>query len=232
MSTGTRHRFDAWWVPLLALLAAGAIAGASVEGLRWLHYLCKPAATLLILLRAAAAVPGAYRRWVRVGLVLSLVGDVCLMLPVDAFVAGLAAFLLAHLAYIVAFARGVGARALGLTAPVLAAYAVFNLVGLWPHLPAALWGPVVAYTIVLATMAALALARGWQPPADGTHARRAALGAMLFVASDSLLAWDRFAGPLPWAIAGVLATYYAAQWLIATSVPRLKAAGSAGGAPP
>ncbi|KRG46717.1 hypothetical protein ARC20_04565 [Stenotrophomonas panacihumi] len=224
MSTGTRHRFEAWWVPLLVVLAAGAIAGASVEGLRWLHYLCKPAATVLILLRATAAVPGVYRRWVRVGLGFSLVGDVCLMWPVDAFVAGLAAFLLAHIAYIVAFARGVRAGALALTAPVLAAYAVFNLVGLWPHLPAALRGAVIAYTAVLATMAALALARGWRPPADGTHARRAALGAVLFVASDSLLAWDRFAGPLPGAIAGVLATYYAAQWLIATSSPRPQAA--------
>ncbi|MDG2524981.1 lysoplasmalogenase [Stenotrophomonas sp. HITSZ_GD] len=224
MSTGTRHRVAAWWVPLLVLLAAGAIAGASVEGLRWLHYLCKPAATVLILLRATAAAPGAYRRWVRVGLLFSLVGDICLMLPVDAFVAGLAAFLLAHLAYILAFARGVRARALALTAPVLVAYAMANLAALRPHLPVALQGPVIAYTAVLTAMAALALARGWRPPEDGTQARRAALGAVLFVASDSLLAWDRFAGPLPGATAGVLATYYAAQWLIATSVSRRRAA--------
>lgn len=219
MPAGTRHRFDAWWVLLLWLLAAGAIAGASIEGLRWLHYLCKPAATVLIILRAMDAAPGNYQRWIRVGLVLSLIGDICLMLPVDAFVAGLAAFLFAHIAYILAFARGARLKTMALAAPMLAIYAVANLCALWPHLPTALSGPVIAYTVVLATMAALALARGWMPPADGTHARRAALGAVLFVASDSLLAWDRFAGPLPWAIAGVLATYYAAQWLIATSVP-------------
>ncbi|OUL25915.1 hypothetical protein BV378_14365 [Nostoc sp. RF31YmG] len=217
MATGARHRFEAWWVPVLLLLVVGAIAGAGLDGLRWLHYLCKPAATLLVIARVTTAAPGAYRRWVFIGLLCSLAGDICLMLPVDAFVPGLAAFLLAHLAYIVAFARGVRGKILVLAATLLAAYAVANLYGLWPHLPAALIGPVVAYTGVLATMAALAIARGAMPPADGTRARRAALGAVLFVASDSLLAWDRFAGPWPWAIAGVLLTYYAAQWLIAES---------------
>jgi uncharacterized membrane protein YhhN len=38
--------------------------------------------------------------------------------------------------------------------------------------------------------------------------------------SDSLLAWDRFRGALPWAALYVLTTYYAALWLIARSVER------------
>ena len=53
MAARGRHRLDAWLAPLLILLAAGAIAGASFEGLRWLHYACKPAATLAIIVRAA-----------------------------------------------------------------------------------------------------------------------------------------------------------------------------------
>lgn len=224
MAYAARHRLDGAWVALLVLLAVGAIAGAGVEGMRWLHYLCKPAATLLVIARARAAPPGPYRRWVRVGLVCSLAGDIFLMWPADLFVAGLAEFLLAHVAYIVAFARGARGPALAVAAPLLAAYAGANLCGLWPHVPAALRGAVVAYTVVLAAMAALALARGARPPADGTRARLAALGAVLFVASDSLLAWDRFAGPLPGAIAGVLATYYAAQALIAVSAGRRRRA--------
>jgi len=220
MPARARRRFDAWLAVLLVLLAAGAIAGASMEmqGARWLHYLCKPAATLLIIARARHGA-GAYGRWVRVGLWLSLAGDICLMLPVDAFVAGLAAFLLAHLAYIVAFRHGLRGAALAISVPVMAVFAAGNLFGLWPHLPAPLQVPVVAYTLVLATMAALALARGLAPPrGERRRAGWAAFGAVLFVASDSLLAWDRFAGPLPWAIAGVLASYYAAQWCIAVSV--------------
>ena len=222
MSPRARRRFDAWLALLLVLLAVGAIAGAlagtSIEGARWLHYLCKPAATLVIIARARNGA-GAYGRWVRVGLWLSLVGDICLMLPVDAFVAGLAAFLLAHLAYIVAFRHGLRGAALAISVPVMAMFAAGNLFGLWPHLPAPLQVPVIAYTAVLATMAALALARGMAPPrGERRRVRWAAFGAVLFVASDSLLAWDRFAGPLPWAIAGVLASYYAAQWCIAVSV--------------
>ncbi|PSD50374.1 hypothetical protein C7E25_05325, partial [Stenotrophomonas maltophilia] len=45
-----------------------------------------------------------------------------------------------------------------------------------------------------------------------------AAGALLFVASDSLLAWDRFAGGLPLASLLVLSTYYGAQYAIARSV--------------
>jgi len=220
MARRAGHRLEAWLAPLLLLLAAGAIAGASFEGLRWLHYLCKPAATLAIIVRAARGQHGPYRTWILAGLWLSLLGDIFLMLPVDAFVPGLAAFLLAHLAYIAALRRGVGIGALWWSAPLLAAYAAANLVGLWPHLPVPLRAPVIAYTVVLASMAAIALARAGRPPRGARQgASIAALGALLFVASDSLLAWDRFAGPLPWAIIGVLASYYAAQWCIAGSIP-------------
>ena len=45
----------------------------------------------------------------------------------------------------------------------------------------------------------------------------AAMGALLFVASDSALAWDRFKQEFKAAQAVILATYFAAQWLIALS---------------
>ena len=55
---------------------------------------------------ARAPTTPALRRWVLVGLVLSLAGDVALLWPKEGFLPGLVAFLLAHLAYIVAFTRG------------------------------------------------------------------------------------------------------------------------------
>ena len=47
------------------------------------------------------------------------------------------------------------------------------------------------------------------------HARLATLGGVLFIASDSLLAPDKFALPLPLASWWILLTYWLAQWGIA-----------------
>jgi len=46
----------------------------------------------------------------------------------------------------------------------------------------------------------------------------AAAGAVLFVLSDSALAWSRFRQPFAAAQLAVLGTYLPAQWLIALSV--------------
>lgn len=212
---------------LIVLSALAAIAGAWLDGpWLWLHYIGKPLATLSILWLARSAQPAVdtrYRRAVLAGLVLSLVGDVCLMLPGDRFVPGLVAFLLAHVCYIVAFAPGSSGKARVLAFLVVAAIAAGNLAGLLPRVDAALKIPVLAYVAVLATMAAFALARAWTPTvarALPRSARLAAVGAVLFMVSDSLLAWDRFAGGVPAPALLVLGTYYAAQWCIARSVQR------------
>lgn len=212
-------------MPIL-LAAVAAIIGASLDGDgRWLHWIAKPLATLLIaaiVWRADAAPPG-YRRAILLGMAFSCIGDIALMLPFDAFVPGLIAFLLAHLCYIVAFRAGFRAgRGLLIAAALLAVFAGINLAGLWPLLPNDLRIPVVVYVVVLALMATLALARAWAnnaaTPSAPTSARCAATGAVLFVISDSVLAWDRFGGGLPAASLCVLSTYYAAQYCIARSV--------------
>lgn len=212
---------------MILLVAILAIIGAFLHGDgRWLHWLAKPATTLLIAGIAWQVHPPAqpfYRRAVLAGMLLSCVGDIALMLPMDAFVPGLVAFLLAHLCYIAAFRDGLrGGRGLVAASVLLGAFAALNVLGLWPHLPAPMRIPVLAYVVVLASMAVLALARAWARPQaaapEPCSARWAATGAVLFVASDSLLAWDRFTGGLPLASLLVLSTYYAAQYAIARSV--------------
>jgi len=203
--------------PLILLAAAGAIAGALL-GPSWilLHWACKPLATALIALRLRFAVgPSAPRRWLLAGLGLSWVGDVLLMWPADLFLGGLIAFLLAHVCYIRAFSIGLP---LGRALPGLVFYAAVagGVVSfLLPHVPEAMRWPVLAYVAVLVLMAATAsghsLQRGFRPwPA-------AALGATLFVVSDSLLAINRFAMPLPLGSLWVLASYYLAQWCLSRS---------------
>lgn len=215
-------------MPLFALfLASATLAIATSTGLvdaPWLYWLCKPLTTGLVIAYAAGrghAQP-ALRRAVLAGLGLSLVGDVALMFP-QGFLAGLVAFLLAHLAYLVAFTRG-GVRLAARPGPFIAyaLLAALILAVLWPGVPAGLRAPVVAYVLCLAAMAAQAAVR-WQVlrgRADAALAQRAALGGLLFLCSDALLAFNRFHSPLPASALWVLATYWAAQWLIASALAR------------
>ncbi len=87
----------------------------SHEGTDRLHYVLKPLTTLLIAGIAfviPVPVSDTYRWLVILGLLLSLAGDVFLMLPDDRyFIFGLASFLVAHLFYIGAY-RSRGALAL------------------------------------------------------------------------------------------------------------------------
>jgi uncharacterized membrane protein YhhN len=84
--------------------------------------------------------------------------------------------------------------------------------------------PVIAYVLCLASMAAQAAVL-WRrgEPRGGVLA----IGGALFVASDALLATDKFAGPLPLASLWILATYWAAQWCIVSWLAPRMAAGRA-----
>lgn len=213
------------WIGVVVAAAVLAIAGATVPELRWLHYACKPLATLLIaamVIRAPVS-EGRYRTAVLVGLLLSALGDVFLMFePVpggpDWFVFGLASFLFAHVAYLVGLCSR--AKLLAKIWPYLF-YAVIALAissVLWPHLPAPLKAPVGVYVLLLSVMAAQS-AVVWSCLRDRSRAL-AALGGAFFVASDATLAIDRFVAPFPGAVVVVLATYWTAQLLIGLSVRR------------
>jgi uncharacterized membrane protein YhhN len=208
--------------------AVAAVAAATVSaalhvraeylGPRWQVYLFKPLTTSLLVLAAvlqASAHGPRYQVAVVAGLVLSLAGDVFLMLPGDRFISGLASFLLAHVAYLVAFSSGIplGTNPL-LLLPLLAAGVLLVRV-LWRGL-GRLRQPVLLYSAVIVLMVWQAWARGWELRSPGSAL--AAAGAALFMASDSLLALDRFRAEFARAQAAIMATYVAAQALIALSV--------------
>ena len=222
---GRRNRSRRQANALVVLAAGGAIVGALSGGpWIWLHYLCKPLATLLIgalVLRAGRVQSARYRAAVLAGIAFSLAGDVFLMLPQDLFVPGLVAFLLAHLCFFAAFFPGARWTVRLVAIAAYAGVGVANMVPLLPRVPSTLHVPVLAYVLVLVVMAGLAAARAWSLRADPGLARPAlsgAVGGALFVLSDSLLAWDRFGSGLPAAALLVLASYYAALWCIARSV--------------
>lgn len=207
-----------------ALAAAAALAGAlAIAAAPWalaqpvLNFVFKPLATLAIIMYAFGRGHDApaMRRWVLAALVLSLAGDVALLWPTQGFLPGLVSFLLAHLAYLVAFTRHT--RLAARAAPFLfyAVVAGAILWFLWPGVPGALRGPVVAYVVALAAMAAQA-AVVWRRGAP--RGAVLALGGALWVASDALLATNKFAGPLPLASLWILAAYWCAQWCIASAL--------------
>jgi uncharacterized membrane protein YhhN len=176
-------------------------------------YLFKPLTTALIL--ALASMGGsdpAYRGLICAGLVFSLAGDVFLMLPADRFVAGLVSFLVAHLLYIAAFTVG-GVGFTWAPALVYALYAAVLLRLLLPRV-GSLKVPVLVYALALMAMAWIAAERAAAGLPGGWLA---AIGAALFVVSDSALAINRFVRPFRAAQPLVLSTYFAAQTLIAFS---------------
>ncbi len=213
-------------LPLLTAVCASVAIAASLLGPAYAaaHFVFKPLTTLLVIAHAwpRGADSPRQQRFVRIGLVLSLVGDVFLLWPKEGFLPGLVSFLLAHLAYIAAFCVPARLAARPLLFVAYGAIAALILSQLWPGVPGALRAPVLGYVVCLATMAAQAAA--WWRTAVGSvaerYARAAAIGGLLFMASDSLLAINKFALPLPFASLWILATYWAAQWCIASSLPR------------
>ena len=150
---------------------------------------------------------GAFERWILAGLCLSALGDALLLSASRrGFLAGLVAFLLAHLAYAAAFwpvarpSPWAAAGILGATAIVLR--------WRWPHL-GRMRLPVVAYCAVIGLMLWLALG------VDRTEIR---LGGLLFWLSDLLVARHRFVRAEARNRLLGLPLYYAGQYLIALAL--------------
>lgn len=206
---------------ITALTAAAVVSATLAIAADWeerrsaAFYLAKPLTTLLILGIAALAPPSAYQHWLLVALALSLAGDICLLFPSDRwFVAGLASFLAAHLAFVAAFLQGVDSFALPAWLAAVAAYGAALFAVLVPR-AGRLRLPVLSYGAVLGAMVCAAAAR-YEARADA-GAARALAGALLFMLSDSLLGWRRFVGRYRGAQALILSTYWAAIGLIAGS---------------
>jgi uncharacterized membrane protein YhhN len=202
---------------------------------------------LAALLKNPAAAPPPYRVFILAGLAASLAGDVFMILPRKKFAAGLAAFLAAQLCYGYAFwkfpihpvsnailipflvfallvfravAPAAGREAIASPVPIRwrlrGRDAIASPVPSRWRLRGRLKFPVLVYIAAITGMA-------WQA-ADrfvflgGPAALAAFAGAILFLASDAALAWNRFVRPFDRAQLVILGTYLPAQALFALSV--------------
>jgi alkylglycerol monooxygenase len=191
---------------------------------RTLHDLGAPAAmTLLIAAVVAREGEGDVKGLVVGALTASLIGDTLLLWP-SLFVAGLVAFLVAHGFYIAAFTRGVGflpSRAALAAITAVAVCILYYVWYVWPGVGPELRAPVVVYVAVIALMAAQAAGRA--SVLKDRAAIAVAMGALMFMVSDTTLALAKFSS-VDWpADQWTLPTYYLAQGLIAFCVlPRTR----------
>jgi len=189
-----------------------------------LNVVFKPLATLCVIAWTALSRSddGLVKRWIVIGLVFSLLGDVALLWPVQGFLAGLVAFLLGHLSYLVALTRRVTFLSSRPAFGVWAIVAASVLASLWAGVPADMRAPVLLYVTALSAMAAQAtsvwIARRGRP--DAAKWRIVAIGAALFVLSDAILATDKFIGGVPLPTLWNLSTYWLGQWFIARAAVR------------
>jgi uncharacterized membrane protein YhhN len=172
-----------------------------------------------------------FSRLILMALFFSWLGDIFLMLEYRNaiyFIVGLVSFLTAHLIYIYYFASiRPNTRSFMRKRPVMLlavlAYVLELLYVLWPHL-GGMKVPVLIYGLVIGSMLAFAL---WQ---YGKIAAPAAwlfiFGALLFVASDTMLAINKFKTPIAHGGLWIMGTYVLAQYFIAKgSVMHLKSQG-------
>ena len=181
-----------------------AVARESVT----LEYISKPAATTAVfgLVAALDVTHSSSWVWLLAALGFCLLGDVFLMLPRDAFIAGLASFALAQLMFTISFATGEtrgGRFIIGLVVVVpVALLLARRFVGSIRRVDRPdLVAPVVVYLTVISTMAVVAIAGG---------SAVAIAGAILFIVSDSLIAESRFVKVQRWHPVGIMVTYHLA----------------------
>jgi uncharacterized membrane protein YhhN len=185
----------------------------------------KTAASVMFVLVAVSLQTGAkepYFTLILVGLCFALVGDVLLIFTdrSSSFLAwGMVCFLITHLLYIAALFSKAALSIYDIAffaALIVIAAAFFSLRGVrFKKLHPA----VYVYAVVLCAMAARSLSVSFSSQVSETFAVIIALGGVLFLISDVLLAIESFGGRLAKTV-GMLSTftYYASQILIALSV--------------
>ncbi|MGD2143203.1 MAG: lysoplasmalogenase [Anaerolineae bacterium] len=218
---------DGYVAFLIALVFVAADWLAVARSWRRVEYICKPAAVLSILGAAWLLTQGSHDPWQAgfflPGLALSVAGDISLMLRKDSFFfAGLVAFLLAHVCYVVGLNPTLPpSRSLFGAIPV----AVIAALSYRP-IATSLRGrgddrllvPTALYAAVLGTMLFSAWATLFRTSWTALRQGLAIVGASLFFLSDSILARDRFVRSFPSARLWVHTTYHLGQLALAASI--------------
>lgn len=195
---------------------------AIVAGNTTLIYITKPliCIILIVTLYQSTSVTGKFKKLIFGGLFYALAGDVLLMLQdrgSNFFLFGLLAFAVCHGFYIRAFHLDIKSNP-GIknpyfiwTAVILVAFCGGFYAYIQPHL-GVMQIPVLTYCFIITLMVILAVGRFGR--VNTQSFRLIGVGALFFLLSDSLLAYNLFAQPFPNASVAIMSTYMLAQFLI------------------
>ncbi len=220
MLTKTEKTFSyVFFLILIAELLCG-----SIESLSQLHYFTKPSLVISLILffwKESNALSKSIRSLTLLALMFSLFGDVLLMfvdLSPNYFIFGLVAFLLAHVMYIIVFLKYRNrSKNPSLHLVILDIYAIGLFLFLKDYLGEMLV-PVMVYILVILTMAWTSFLREGKVPK--TSYNFVVFGAILFMASDSILALNKFYQALPFANILIMSTYALAQYFIVFGIKK------------
>jgi uncharacterized membrane protein YhhN len=213
----------AYWLPIpILIITVCLLVRSRFRDDQRQEFLFKPISTLLVITIALLSLPTpgmrlSFTLWITLGLALSFGGDVALMLRTSRmFLMGLVLFLLAHIAYSIAFTivNGFHTEDL-LIASVLLILAAAVYAYLQPGL-GDMSMPVILYILVICIMVNRAISTFFGDAFSQVQAWLIAIGAVLFWLSDLMLAINRFRRPFK-AEPTSLFLYYGGQVLIALS---------------
>lgn len=217
---------------LMIIFLTAALTFAALEALalrkNWfkLEVLAKPGVMMALFLWVwlSAGLEGALG-WFAFGIFFSLLGDVLLMISLERlFAAGLAAFLLARIAYIIGFNIPLpGMDFFGIVFAVMIGIGGARIIRrILDRLPARgqghLRAPVILYSAVISLMLLSAMMKLTDISWNAGAAAMVSIGAFLFYISDIILVWHRFVAPLPHGRIYNIAAYHLGQILLIAGV--------------
>ena len=160
-------------------------------------------------------------------LTFSWIGDVILLFANKGeiyFILGLVAFLVSHVFYILLFSKQAVSKTIknkisfGAGIGLIVIYFLMMISTLAPKL-GSLTVPVVIYAVVISTMLFYALKGSFQW--NTIPYQSVLIGAVFFISSDSILAFNKFDQPIPYASFLIMITYLAAQFCIVWGILKL-----------
>lgn len=178
------------------------------------YYILKPLTSILVIAlawRLGERPINKYFKLTMAALVFCLIGDSLLLFP-HLFIGGLIAFLIGHILFAISFvARGGFSRNVGILIPLLLYGAAFYYY-IYDHL-GALSIPVAIYIAFIMLMAWQGIALYYKQKSTATLC--IAIGVVLFLISDSILAYNKFVSPVGYSSYWILSTYWGAIVLLA-----------------